>query len=152
MHVEILRDYWLWKEVQAKLELSNPAYKYWKHTPHIKLNNKYIFIKKTTLPEKHCHIEEKLTDLTGFVPVQYAADRLHISAHIFRTKNMKLFDAFEYIYVEKIKFVNLAKFFAEYHIQDYRESILHMGLLEGLDTEAATNVITLKEGYGLAFY
>ena len=54
-----LNSFWLWKEVSAKLGVSNPAYKYWKNTLNMKLNNKYVFIQKETLNKKsllglHC--------------------------------------------------------------------------------------------------
>jgi hypothetical protein len=50
--------------VYIKLGISNPAYKYWKNSSTLKLNNKYLFIEKNTLPQKHEHIQEILTDLS----------------------------------------------------------------------------------------
>ena len=64
-----LNSFWLWREISIKLGVSNPAYKYWKNTPNLKLNNKYIFLQKETLPAKHSYIEERLTDLSGHLPI-----------------------------------------------------------------------------------
>ena len=81
-----LNSSWLWREVSSKLGVSNPAYKYWKNTPNMKLNNKYVFIQKETLPQKYEHVEPILTDLSGFLPIKFASDQLHVNEHVFLTK------------------------------------------------------------------
>jgi len=53
-----LNSFWLWREVSSKLGVLTPAYKYWKETPNIKLHNKYVFMQKNTLPEKHEYVED----------------------------------------------------------------------------------------------
>ncbi len=111
-----LNSFWLWREVYVKLGVSNPAYKYWKKTPNIKLNNKYVFIQKQTLPQKHEYVEEILTDLSGYLPIKYASDQLHVNEHLFVSDKMKLHTEFEYKFVEDVKFVNIKKFFKEYDI------------------------------------
>jgi hypothetical protein len=108
-----LNSFWLWREVYAKLGISNPSYKYWKNTQSIKLNNKYVFIQKDTLPKKHEHVQEILTDLSGYLPIKYASDRLHVNEHLFITDTMKLHYEFEYKFVEDVKFVNIKKFFRQ---------------------------------------
>ena len=103
----ILNSYWLWREVREKLDVSNPLYKYWKDTPNIKLNNKYVFVQKKALPEKYSYVEPILTDLSGYLPIRYASDRLHVSEHIFNYDKMKLYKEFEYKYGHDVKFVNI---------------------------------------------
>ena len=107
-----LDQHWLWKEVYTKLDISSPAYQYWNNTRHIKLN-RYVFLEKNTLPQKYAHIEEDLTDLSGYLPTQYAATQLGIDSHIFAYKKMRLYNQFEYKFVNDIKFVNLKRFFLE---------------------------------------
>jgi hypothetical protein len=92
---DTLNSYWLWREIREKLHLSNPSYRYWRETPSIKLNNKYIFLKKNTLPSKYAHIEPSLTDLSGYLPIRYAADRFHVNEHIFCYEKMRLYHLFE---------------------------------------------------------
>ena len=108
-----LNSFWLWKEVSSKLGVSNPAYKYWRDTQNMKLNNKYVFVKKETLPKKHEHVESILTDLSGHLPIKFASDQLHVSEHLFSYDKMKLHREFEYKFVEDVKFVNIKKFFRE---------------------------------------
>jgi hypothetical protein len=105
-----LTPFWLWREVSSKLGVSNPAYKYWRDTPNIKLNNKYVFIQKNKLPQKHDYIEPLLSDLSGHLPIKYASDQLHVNEHIFSYEKMKLHKEFEYKYVEDVKFVNIKNF------------------------------------------
>ena len=45
---DVLNDYWLWQEISKKLKVSNPAWKYWKETKHLKLGKRYLFLKKNT--------------------------------------------------------------------------------------------------------
>lgn len=147
-----LNSFWLWKEVYAKLGISNPAYKYWKKTPNLKLNNKYVFIQKRTLPKKHEHVEEILTDLSGYLPIKYASDQLHVNEHLFVSDKMKLHKEFEYKFVEDIKFVNIKKFFREYGVQVNKHSIVQLGKLSDLEISADTTFYNLKNGYGLVVY
>ena len=114
---DTLNSYWLWLEICEKLNLSNPSYRYWSDTKYIKLNNKYIFLQKNTLPQKYAHIQTMLTDLSGYLPIRYAADRLHVNEHLFSCDKMKLYDKFEYKYVQNIKFVNIRKFLKEFNIK-----------------------------------
>jgi len=66
-----LNSYWLWREVSSKLGLSNPTYRYWKNTPNLKLNNKYLFIQKKTLPQKYeQEFEYKFVEDVKFVNIK----------------------------------------------------------------------------------
>jgi len=149
---DTLNSYWLWKEISSKLHLSNPLYKYWKQTPNIKLNNKYIFLQKNRLPQKHAFIEAQLTDLSGYLPIRYASDRLHIDSHIFSSDKMRLYNQFEYKYVEDLKFVNLRRFFTEYGIKPEKNSIFHLGRLKDLEITADSMFYRLRDDYGLVVY
>lgn len=147
-----LNTFWLWREVRSKLGVSNPVYKYWKNTPNIKLNNKYIFVQKNTLPEKYEHVEPILTDLSGYLPIKYASDRLYANEHIFSYDKMKLYKEFEYKYVEDIKFVNIRKFFRENGIKVKKNSIVHLGKLKDLDIANSSAFYNLKYDYGIVVY
>ena len=147
-----LNSFWLWKEVYAKLGISNPAYKYWKNTPNLKLNNKYVFVQKQTLPKKHEYVEEILTDLSGYLPIKYASDQLHVSEHLFVSEKMKLHTEFEYKFVEDVKFVNIKKFFREYGITVKKNSIIQLAKMKDLEISADATFYNLKNDYGLVVY
>ena len=147
-----LDDYWLWKEVRERLGVSNPLYKYWRDTPHIKLNNKYVFVKKHTLPSKYGYVEEILTDLSGYLPTKYAADALHMDEHIFRYDKMRLYKEFEYKYVEDVKFVNIRKFFTQNGIRVPNNAIVHLGRLRDLEITEECTFYNLKNDYGIVIY
>jgi len=147
-----LNSFWLWREVYAKLGISNPAYKYWKNTPNLKLTNKYVFIQKKMLPKKHEHVEEVLTDLSGYLPIKYASDRLHINEHLFTTDKMKLHYEFEYKYVEDVKFVNIKKFFREYGIKVANNSIVQLAKIKDLEITPDSTFYNLKNDYAIVVY
>jgi len=147
-----LNSFWLWREVYAKLGVSNPAYKYWKDTQTLKLNNKYVFIQKDTLPKKHEYIQEILTDLSGYLPIKYASDQLHVNEHLFTTDKMKLHREFEYKFVADVKFVNIRKFFRENGIQVSRNSIIQLGKIKDLEITADSIFYNLKNDYGIVVY
>ena len=147
-----LNSYWLWREVSSKLGVSNPAYKYWRDTPNLKLNNKYIFIQKHKLPKKHQHIETVLTDLSGHLPIKYASDRLHVNEHIFSYEKMRLYKEFEYKFVNDVKFVNIKKFFRENGIRVSKNSIIQLGKIKDLDITAQSTFYNLKNDYGIVVY
>lgn len=147
-----LNSFWLWREVSSKLKVSNPAYKYWKNTPNLKLNNKYVFIQKNTLPSKHEHVESSLTDLTGHLPIKFASDQLHVNEHIFSYDKMKLHKEFEYKFVEDIKFVNIKKFFKENGIYVPKNSIVQLGKIKELEITAESTFYNLKNDYGIIVY
>lgn len=147
-----LNSFWLWREVSKKLGVSNPAYKYWKSTPNLKLNNKYIFVQKETLPQKYEYVEPILTDLSGHLPIKYASDRLHVNEHIFSYEKMKLFKEFEYKYVEDVKFVNIKKFFRENGIKVSKNSIVQLGKMKDLELAGSSAFYNLKNDYGIVVY
>ena len=147
-----LNSFWLWREVSSKLGVSNPAYKYWKDTQSIKLNNKYVFIQKETLPEKHLHVENILTDLSGYLPIKYASDRLHVNEHIFSYEKMKLYKEFEYKFVEDVKFVNIKKFFREFGIKVSKNSLVQLGRIKDLEFTPNSTFYNLKNDYGIVVY
>jgi len=147
-----LNSFWLWREVSSKLGVSNPAYKYWKNTPNIKLNNKYIFIQKETLPPKHLHIEDILTDLSGHLPIKFASDQLHVNEHLFSSDKMKLHKEFEYKFVEDVKFVNIKKFFRENGIKVTKNSLIQLGKMKDLEFSSESTFYRLKDDYGIVVY
>jgi len=147
-----LNSFWLWREVSSKLGVSNPAYKYWKNTPNMKLNNKYIFVQKKTLPKKHEHVENILTDLTGHLPIKYASDRLHVNEHVFSYEKMKLYKEFDYKFVEDVKFVNIKKFFMENGIYVNKNSIIQLGKMKDLDLNENCTFYNLKNDYAVVVY
>jgi hypothetical protein len=147
----ILDKHWLWKEVYTKLSLSSPAYSYWNESRHIKLN-RYVFIEKNTLPEKYAHIQEDLTDLTGYLPTQYAATQLGIDSHIFGYKKMRLYNQFEYKFVNDIKFVNLKRFFLENGIKINKSSYVHLARLNDLIITADSRFYRFDDNYGVVVY
>lgn len=147
-----LNSFWLWREVSSKLGVSNPAYKYWKNTPNMKLNNKYIFIQKETLPLKHLHIEEILTDLSGHLPIKFASDQLHVNEHLFSSDKMKLHKEFEYKFVEDVKFVNIKKFFRENGIKVSKNSLIQLGKMKDLEFSVDSTFYRLKDDYGIVVY
>ena len=145
-----LNSFWLWREISSKLGVSNPAYKYWKNTPNIKLNNKYVFLQKNRLPQKHEHVESVLTDLSGHLPIKYASDQLHVN--IFSYEKMKLYKEFEYKFVEDVKFVNIKKFFRENGIAVSKNSIIQLGRIKDLEFSADSTFYNLKNDYGIVVY
>ena len=147
-----LNSFWLWREVSSKLGVSNPVYKYWKSTPNLKLNNKYIFIQKETLPQKYAFVEPSLTDLSGHLPIKYASDRLHVNEHVFSYDKMKLYKEFEYKFVEDVKFVNIKKFFLENGIRVGKNSIIQLGKIKDLEITATSTFYNLKNDYGIVVY
>ena len=147
-----LNSFWLWREVSSKLGVSNPAYKYWKNTPNMKLNNKYVFIQKETLPQKHEHIESILTDLSGFLPIKFASDQLHVNEHIFSYEKMKLYKEFDYKFVQDVKFVNIRKFFRENGIKVGKNSIIQLGKMKDLEFDVNSTFYNLKNDYGIVVY
>lgn len=147
-----LNSFWLWREISSKLGVSNPAYKYWRDTQHMKLNNKYVFIQKKTLPPKHQHVETILTDLSGFLPIKFASDQLHINEHIFSYEKMRLYKEFEYKFVEDVKFVNIRKFFKENGIKVGKNSIVQLGRMKDLEIDSHTTFYNLKNDYAIAVY
>lgn len=147
-----LNSFWLWREVYQKLGVSNPLYKYWKNTPNLKLNNKYVFVQKNTLPTKYSYIEPDLTDLSGYLPIKYASDRLHVNEHIFSYEKMKLYKEFDYKFVQDIKFVNIKKFFTENGIIVKKNSIIQLGKIKDLDISANSTFYNLKNDYGIVVY
>ncbi len=147
-----LNAFWLWREVSSKLGVSNPVYRYWKNTPSLKLNNKYVFIQKETLPEKYAFVENSLTDLSGHLPIKYASDRLHVNEHIFSYEKMRLYKEFEYKFVEDVKFVNIKKFFIENGIRVGKNSIVQLGKMKDLEITANSTFYNLKNDYGIVVY
>lgn len=147
-----LNSFWLWREVSSKLGVSNPAYKYWRDTPNMKLNNKYIFVQKETLPQKYEYIEPILTDLSGFLPIKYASDRLHVNEHIFSYEKMKLYKEFDYKFVEDVKFVNIKKFFRENGIRVTKNSLVQLGKMKDLEITPECTFYNLKNDYAIVVY
>lgn len=147
-----LNSYWLWREVSSKLGLSNPTYRYWKNTPNLKLNNKYLFIQKNTLPQKYEHVENILTDLSGHLPIKYASDQLHVSEHLFSYDKMRLHKEFEYKFVEDVKFVNIKKFFTEFGIKVNKDSVIQLAKIKDLDIGPECTFYNLKNDYGIVVY
>jgi NAD+--asparagine ADP-ribosyltransferase len=147
-----LNSFWLWREVSSKLGVSNPAYKYWKNTPNIKLNNKYVFIQKDKLPQKHMHIQDILTDLSGHLPIKFASDQLHVNEHIFSYEKMKFYKEFEYKFVEDVKFVNIKKFFRENGIRVSKNSIVQLGKMKDIELSVDSTLYRLKDDYAVVVY
>ena len=147
-----LNSFWLWREVSSKLGVSNPAYKYWKNTPNMKLNNKYVFIQKETLPPKHEHVESILTDLSGFLPIKFASDQLHVNEHVFSYEKMKLYKEFDYKFVQDVKFVDIRKFFRENGIKVGKNSIVQLGKMKDLEIDVNSTFYNLKNDYGIVVY
>lgn len=147
-----LNSFWLWREVSSRLGVSNPTYKYWKNTPNLKLNNKYLFVQKNSLPPKYEYIESILTDLSGHLPIKYASDQLHVNEHIFSYDKMKLHKEFEYKFVEDVKFVNIKKFFSEFGIKADKNSIIQLGKIKDLELSVNCTFYNLKNDYGIVVH
>jgi len=147
-----LNNYWLWKEISHKLGVSNPAYRYWSGARDLKLNNKYVFLEKATIPDRYRHIETELTDLSGYLPIRYASDALHIDSRIFTCDKMRLYSRFEYKYVEAVKFVNVKRFFVEHGIRVDKESFIHLGRLRELEITADSRFYRIGDDYGIVIY
>jgi len=148
----ILNSFWLWREVSSKLGVSNPAYKYWRDTPNLKLNNKYVFVQKNRLPQKYEYIENILTDLSGYLPIKFASDQLHVNEHIFSYEKMRLYKEFEYKFVQDVKFVNIKKFFRENGIIINKNSIVQLGKLKDLEITPESTFYNLKNDYAIVVY
>ncbi|NOQ32312.1 MAG: hypothetical protein GQ570_14475 [Helicobacteraceae bacterium] len=147
-----LNNYWLWREISRKLNVSNPAYTYWKESTNLKLNNKYVFLQKDTLPAKYDYIQESLTDLGGYLPTKFASDKLHVNDHLFSYDKMKLHSSFEYKYVENIKFVNIRRFFREHGIAVKKDSLFHLGKINDLEITEESTFYKIKDNYGIVVY
>ena len=148
----VLNDYWLWKEVHTKLGVSNPSYRYWRECQSIKLGPRHVFIKKETLPEKHQWVENDLTRLGGFLPTQYASSMLNADSHLFNYKRMSLYNAFEYKFVNGIKFVNIRRFFLENNIKVHKESYIQLAPIHKLYITEDSTFYRINDQYGLVVY
>ena len=93
-----------------------------------------------------------LTDLSGYLPIKYASDQLHVNEHLFVNKKMKLHAMFEYKFVEDVKFVNIRRFFTEYGIEAKKNSIVQLGKIKDLEITADATFYNLQDGYGLVVY
>jgi len=111
-----------------------------------------IFVKKDTLPPKHLHIQEILTDLSGHLPIKFASDQLHVNEHIFSYDKMKLHREFEYKFVEDVKFVNIKKFFRENGIKVGKNSLIQLGKLKDLELSVDATFYRLKDDYAVVVY
>ncbi len=147
-----LNNYWLWKEVNNKLGISSTLYKSWKETPNVKLNNKYVFVQKESLPQKYSHVEPILTDLSGYLPVRYASDCFHVNEHTFNSKDMKLYKHFEYKFVEDIKFVNIKRFLSEHGIKIRKNDVFQLGRMNKLEITEDSIFHRISDDYGLVIY
>lgn len=149
--ISTLDNYWLYKEIYTKLNLTPPAYKSWGDTNHLKLN-RYLFIQKETLPDRYSYIEESLTDISGFLPTQYAASQLNVDSHIFSYKKMRLYNNFEYRYIDGIKFVNLKRFFSEHNIKISQNSTINLGRLDDIIITPNSRFYAIDSDYGVVVY
>ncbi len=147
----VLDNQWLYKEVYTKLGLSAPAYKYWNDTQSLKLN-RYLFLQKQTLPQKYAYIEPELTDLSGYLPVQYASQQLGMDNHVFNYKKMRLYSKFEYKFINDIKFVNIRRFFLEHNIRVKKESLVRLGKIDDLIIYPNSRFYRIDEQYGVVVY
>ena len=147
-----LNSYWLWKELATFLKVSNPTYKYWKNAQSFKLNNKYVFLQKNTLPQKYEYAQNYLTDLSGYLPIKYASDRLNIDSHTFTYNKMALHNQFEYKFVEDVKFVNLKRFFLENGIKVNKNSMFHLGRMNSLEITLDSTFYKINDNYGIVVY
>lgn len=93
-----------------------------------------------------------LTDLSGYLPIKYASDQLHVNEHIFSYEKMRLYKEFEYKFVEDVKFVNLRKFFRENGIVLPKNSLVHLGKLKDLEITPDATYYRLKDDYAVVVY
>jgi len=147
----LLDKHWLWKEMRTQLSLSNPAYTYWRETNSLKLN-RYVFIEKRSVPARYEYIQGTLTDLSGFLPTQYAAQQLGVDSHIFNTKEMHLHSKFEYKFVENIKFVNIKRFFLDNGIYVKKHSFIQVGKLKDLEFGLDSQFYRIDNDYGVLVF
>ncbi len=147
----LLDKHWLWKEMRTKLDLSNPAYTYWKETNHLKLN-RYVFIEKKSIPARYDFIQPILTDLSGYLPTQYASQQLGVDSHIFNTKQMHLHSKFEYKFVENVKFVNIKRFFQDNGIAVNKNSFIQVDKLKNLEFTADSQFYRIDDDYGVLVF
>lgn len=147
----LLDKHCLWKELSSKLSLSGPAYQYWNTTNHLKLN-RYIFIENATIPDRFAYVKPELTDLSGYLPTQYAASQLNMDNHIFAYKKMRLHNQFEYKYVNDIKFVNLKRFFTENGIKLTKSSYVNLGRFKDLIITPESRFYRIDDHYGVVVY
>lgn len=148
----VLDKYWLWKEIQTKLDVSNPTYKYWKESEAIRLGRRYLFIKKETIPEKYAWVENSLTLLNGYLPTQYASEMLNADSHIFNYKRMSLYNDFEYKFVEQVKFVNIKRFFLENNIKITKDNYIQLAPINKLHITEDSVFYRINDYYGLVVY
>jgi len=97
-------------------------------------------------------VQEILTDLSGYLPIKYASDQLHVNEHLFISDKMKLHREFEYKFVEDVKFVNMKKFFRENGIEIGRNAIIQLGRMKDLEIIPEATFYNLKNDYGLVVY
>ncbi|HFB53539.1 MAG TPA: hypothetical protein ENJ67_02290, partial [Sulfurimonas autotrophica] len=98
------------------------------------------------------HVQEILTDLSGYLPIKYASDQLHVNEHLFISDKMKLHREFEYKFVEDVKFVNIRKFFRENGIEVAKNSIIQLAKLKDLEITPDARFYNLKNDYGIVVY
>ncbi|MEA1917012.1 MAG: hypothetical protein U9N42_05715 [Campylobacterota bacterium] len=137
--------------MRTKLELSNPAYTYWRDVHSLKLN-RYVFLEKETIPQKYSFIENSLTDLSGHLPTQYASTQLSLDSHVFNYKQMQLHSKFEYKFVDNVKFVNIRRFFLEHAIKVNKNSMIQIGRLKDLHFMPETRFYKIDDNYGVVVY
>ena len=109
-------------------------------------------MQKKTLPQKYDYIEPILTDLSGYLPIKFASDKLHVNEHLFSFDKMQLHKEFEYKFVEDVKFVNIKKFFREYGISVKKNSIVQLGKLRDLELTPEATFYNIKNDYAIVVY
>lgn len=149
--ISTLDNYWLYKEIYTKLNLTPPVYKSWQETSILKLN-RFLFIEKETLPKRYRYIEQSLTDIGGYLPTSYASQMLNADNHIFSYKKMRLYSNFEYKYIDGIKFVNLKRFFSEHNIKVSQNSTVNLGRLDELIITPNSRFYSIDSDYGVVVY
>ena len=147
----ILDNHTLWSEMRSLLKLSNPAYTYWRETAHIKLN-RYVFLDNRTIPIRYKDVLSSTSNLSGYLPISYAADQLNIDTHIFNTKQMRLHAKFEYKFVQGVKFVNIRRFFIEHGIALHRYSTLALSRYDDAVILPNSTLYNIDEKYVLVVY
>jgi hypothetical protein len=137
--------------MRSKLDLSHTAYCAWKNTNTLKLD-RFVFIEKKTMPDRFLFISPKLTDLFGYLPIQYAASQINVTPHVFNFTGMKLHSQFEYRFVDGVKFVNIHRFFKENGIVVNPRESVSVGKLDSLIITPNCRFYGLNNDYGVVVY
>ncbi len=112
-HNTMLDGYILNHQLVKIANISSNTYRFWKDVLAVKYDGcRAVFLKADTIPKKYKESIEKCTKLNGYVQSQAFCKYTGLpSSHLIKSNNSKLYNFFDILQIESIKFINLKKFY-----------------------------------------